>query len=46
MLFNYVRNLDFDTKPDYGYMKKGLRAILDTLLNLKPVFDWHLARGE
>eukprot|EP00347_Sterkiella_histriomuscorum_P001708 403370985 len=28
-LFNYVRHLDFEQKPDYSYMKKGLRSIMD-----------------
>ena len=29
MLFNYIRNLDFEQKPDYGYLRKGLKSVLN-----------------
>ena len=43
MLFNYARNLDIEQKPDYGYMKKGLKSVLDSIVGTlcKPIFDWH-----
>jgi hypothetical protein len=28
MMFNYVRNLDFEQRPEYGFMKKGLKTVL------------------
>ena len=28
-LFNYVRGLNFDAKPDYTYLKRGLKSVLD-----------------
>jgi hypothetical protein len=28
-LFNYVRGLTFDAKPDYTYLKRGLKSVLD-----------------
>jgi hypothetical protein len=37
-----VRGLDFEAKPDYSYMKKGLKSVLENRLgrNIKPTFDW------
>ena len=32
MLFNYVRNLDFESRPEYGYIKKGIKSVLDNIL--------------
>ena len=47
MLFNYARGLEFEQKPDYGYMRRGLKSVLDNVLGgnafKKPVFDWHTA---
>ena len=44
MLFNYVRGLTFDQKPDYSYMKRGLKSVLDLEFPnpavLRPIFDW------
>jgi len=41
MIFNYARNLDFEQKPDYGYMKKGLKSVLDSIHNYRVfAFDW------
>lgn len=45
MLFNYCRNLDFETKPEYSYVKKGLKSILDSINGAaKPIFDWNTQR--
>ena len=43
MLFNYVRNLDFEQKPEYSYMKKGIKSVLDSLVphGQIPILDWH-----
>jgi thioredoxin-related protein len=42
-LLKYVRNLYFDSKPDYDYMRKELEAILEAnnLTNDK-VFCWNI----
>ena len=43
MLFNYARSMDFEQKPDYAYMRRGLKSVLDNYFgNFKrPVLDWH-----
>ena len=43
MLFNYARGLDFEQKPDYSYMRRGLKSILDNYLGqiTRPILDWH-----
>jgi hypothetical protein len=44
-LFNYVRGLTFDAKPDYTYLKRGLKSVLDLAyphlspMN-RPILDW------
>lgn len=43
MLFNYVRNLDFEQRPEYSFMKKGLKSVLESKMGHvhRPIFDWH-----
>ncbi|TNV87224.1 hypothetical protein FGO68_gene17084 [Halteria grandinella] len=51
-LFNYVRGLAFDQKPDYSYIKRALRSVIDNTSpsvaqgQYKPVFDWHKTKEQ
>lgn len=44
---NYTRELKFDDKPDYVYLKKLIKAISDReKLELDFVFDWAIKKSE
>ncbi|CDW89304.1 serine threonine protein kinase [Stylonychia lemnae] len=45
-LFNYVRHLDFEQKPDYSYFRKGLKSVLEQInpISIKPVLDWMMSQ--
>ena len=27
MIFDYVRNMDFESKPDYDFIKRGIKSV-------------------
>jgi casein kinase I homolog HRR25 len=42
VLLKYVRNLYFDSKPDYEYMRKELESVLESnYLTNDKVFCWN-----
>ena len=43
-MFQYVRNLEFEDKPDYEKMKKAIRAIIGKTSG-RPAFDWNVTKS-
>jgi len=43
----YTRDLKFDDRPDYGFLKKVLKTIIETYkLDIDNIFDWVLKKME
>ena len=47
VFMHYVRNLRFDEKPDYNYLRKLLRNISENLkIEYDGIFDWNEKEGK
>ncbi len=46
VMFEIVRDLDFEDKPNYDRLRKGLKTIIGNQNYHKPVFDWHKDKDE
>ncbi len=41
IMFQIVQDLEFEDKPNYDKLRKGLRAVIGPCYS-KPIFDWNL----